>query len=540
MVRRWWPVASMVPLALVVIAALATPLWAAVFGGTLKTVNPKAKSIVIEPKSGGTKTFSVPDSAEVQIDGKKSTLDKLGPGQTVSVTTSKSGTVTKVSARGEAVAKPADDSSDTKPASTPDPDKPEPKKPNTVASAPKPSTGRRPAATAAASGEWNQYGGPNRDNQSPETGLLDSWDGGGPELVWTGTGLGQGYSSVSISDGVIYTMGTEGSNEVVFALSADSGKEIWTARTGGGVFNDGNGNGPRGTPTVDGDFIYALGAHGDLVCLAKDGGRVVWSKNILREYQGNNITWGICESPLVDGNQVVVTPGGRRGTMVALNKNNGNELWTCVAPGNPATAYSSAIIVETGGIRQYVNFTQNSIIGVQSNGTLLWGDDHSANGTANCSSPVAFRDMVFAASGYGKGGAMVRLSKSGRGVTANFAYHSTDMKNHHGGMVALDGYVYGANDNIMACLDMKDGKLAWRDRSPGKCSVVYADGHLYCRNEGGGEMTLVEATPSAYKEKGKFQPPQRSGRPAWAHPVVAAGKLLIRDQDKLLAFNVKK
>lgn len=537
----------------VILSVLAANVLAAVIGGTVQKVG--KNSITLEQKSGGTKSFQVTESAEILVEGKKATLSQVLPGQTVSVTTSKQGTVTKISARGEGTSQAAE----TKPESPKSkPSKPEPKaqepavspaetaetkKPSETVAA-RPSTGNRGPSAKRPAGNtstgWTQYRGPNRENRSSETGLLNKWPDEGPPLAWSVGGLGEGYSSVSLSDDTIFTMGTEGSDEAVFALKLDGGDVLWTAKTGGGVFRDGNGNGPRGTPTLDGDSLYILGANGDLVCLNAATGKAKWSRNILSEFNARNPSWGICESVLIDGNQLICTPGGKGAAMVALNKNNGSTLWTCAVPNDPQAAYASAIIVEVGGIRQYVNFTHNSIIGVEAKtGKLLWGDDHSANGTANCSSPVAFNEYVFAASGYGKGGAAVRLTKAGSGVSANFLYHTSDMKNHHGGMVVLDGYVYGFDEGVLSCLDIKTGKQAWKNRSVGKGAVTYADGQLYCRSEGG-DLALVEASHEGYRENGRFTPPDRSGRPAWAHPVVAAGKLFIRDQARLLAFEVKK
>ncbi|MCC7420275.1 MAG: PQQ-binding-like beta-propeller repeat protein [Planctomycetaceae bacterium] len=529
MSRRSLILTSVASLVAAVMLTATAMLGAAVIGGTVQKVG--KTSLTIQQKSGGTKSFPVTVDTEVTIDGRKTTIDQLKEGQLVTVTTSKSGNATKVAARGEGVAaRPV-----IKQASE-DPIKPEPvvSKPST---SPRAGTSKRGAGVDEAG--WTQYRGPGRANRSGEVGLLTEWSGDGPSMTWVTGGMGEGYSSVSVADDIVYTMGTSGDREMVFAIRLNGDSMLWSTPTGGGIFRENNGNGPRGTPTIDGDNVYALGALGDLVCLNRADGKKKWGKNILKEFQADNIVWGICESVLIDGPNLICTPGGRRGTMVALNKQNGNVVWTAQVPNNPHAGYASAIIVTTGGIRQYVNFTQRGIVGINAaNGTVLWGDDHSANGTANCSSPVAWDDYVFAASGYGKGGAAVRLSKSGKGVDAEFLYHTDDMKNHHGGMVVVDGYVYGFDEAVLTCLDIKTGKVAWKNRSVGKGSVTFADGHLYCRSEGG-EIALVEATPKSYVEKGRFRPEGRSSRPAWAHPVVIAGKLLIRDQDKLIGFDVK-
>jgi outer membrane protein assembly factor BamB len=323
-------------------------------------------------------------------------------------------------------------------------------------------------------------------------------------------------------------------------MEVNTGEPKWKTDIGP-IRRDGAGDGPRCTPTIDGDKVYALGAQGALVCLELKTGRGIWQKNILREYDASNIGWGISESVLIDGEKLICTPGGRNATVVALNKRTGETIWKSAVPGNPAAAYASPIVVEAAGVRQYVNFTHSAIVGVRaSDGEFLWQDNGSANGTANCSTALAFDNYVFSASGYGTGGALVELSPSGDGVTARRVYKTNDMKNHHGGMVHLDGYIYGSNDpGLLVCMEAKTGKVVWQDRSVGKGSLTYADGHLYLRSENG-PMALVEATPQGYREKGRFDQPQRSNHSSWAHPVVAQGKLFLRDMDVLLAYDVRK
>ena len=259
-------------------------------------------------------------------------------------------------------------------------------------------------ARASANADWTQYGGPRRDNRATDTGLLESWPDDGPALIGSAKNLGLGYSSVSFAPGVVLTMGSRGDDEYVICLDADSLEEKWSTRIGK-TRPDGMGAGPRGTPTVDGDRVYALGANGDLACLALADGKPKWGGNILQVFGATNIVWGISESPLVDGDRLVVTPGGKEGTMVALDKRTGKPLWRAVVPGAPQTGYSSIVVVETGGVRQYVNFVHTGVVGVRAaDGRVLWGNEASANGTANCSSPVIWKGNVFSASGYGTGG----------------------------------------------------------------------------------------------------------------------------------------
>jgi outer membrane protein assembly factor BamB len=300
------------------------------------------------------------------------------------------------------------------------------------------------------------------------------------------------------------------------------------------------GNGPRGTPTVDGDKVYSLGGNGDLTCSNTKNGDRVWQVNILKEFDGNNITWGISESVLIDGEKLICTPGGTKGTIVAFDKKTGAVIWSCVAPGTPRAGYSSAIIAEVDGVRQYIQYTHNNVMGVRAeDGEFLWSDDSSANPTANCSTPLYEAGKVFSASGYGQGGAMIELVSANGTTEAKLGYRTNKMESHHGGMVVFDGMVYGSSDpGVLRCVELTTGKVMWQNRSVGKGSLTAADGHLYLRSENG-PLALVELTPAEYRETGRFKQPNRSGAEAWAHPVVSHGKLFLRDQDLLLVYDVK-
>jgi outer membrane protein assembly factor BamB len=195
--------------------------------------------------------------------------------------------------------------------------------------------------------------------------------------------------------------------------------------------------------------------------------------------------------------------------------------------------------VDQGGVRQFIQFTARGTIGIRAaDGKFMWRDDSAANGTANCCAPVAADGMVVTASGYGKGGSMVELSTTGGETSCLFAWHSQDLTVHHGGLVLYDGHIYATNDQALNCVELKTGKLKWKNRSVGKGSLTFAEGRLVVRSEGG-PIALVEATPAEYRELGKFNQPQRSGSPAWTYPVVALGKLFLRDQDKLFVYDVK-
>ncbi len=508
-----------------IIVMCAVPLCAATFFGKIESVDAEARTVVVEgSKTAGKKTFTIPEKASVTVNGKKSEFDVLVEGASVSVTTDSSDKVTRINVKPDAGANARDKS-------------PNVKKPTGTTP---PTTGRVQEFDASGNIEdWPCYGGVNHDNVSRTNGLLKGWPDSGPAEAWTANGLGEGYASVTVADGLVYTMGNVKTNEAVTAIDLETGKIAWQQKTGAASRLQA-GNGPRGTPTYDDGRVYAMGGNGDLTCLEAKTGKQLWRKNILQDFGGSNIQWGISESVLIDGEKLICTPGGANGTIVALNKKSGKPLWRCVVPGKPQAGYSSAIIAEVGGVRQYIQFVHAGVVGVRAeNGEFLWGNDDSANGTANCSSPLFAENMVFSASGYGKGGAMVRLVARGKKIEATHAYHTNKMENHHGGMVLLDGHVYGSSDpGILRCLDLATGDVKWENRSVGKGAITCADGYLYVRSEQG-PVALVEATPSGYNEAGRFDQPNRSGAQAWAHPVVAQGKLFLRDQDVLLVYDIK-
>ena len=385
---------------------------------------------------------------------------------------------------------------------------------------------------------WTQFRGPNRANISHERGLLKSWPAGGPSLLWLRRDLGDGYSTVSVADGMVFTMGNEYGSEMIWALELETGNVLWSQRNGP-IYRNEQGDGPRGTPTFEDGNLYSLGGAGDLSCVNAKTGDPVWQKNILSEFEAINIQWGISESVLIDGERLICTPGGRGATMVALNKHDGGLIWKASVPGDPRAAYASPIAVEVGGVRQYVNFTSHSVVGVRAkDGAFLWEERSSANSTANCSTAIFYNSHIFSASGFGVGGALLRLDPAGDGTKATRVYHTREMMNCHGGMVAIDGHLYGSHESMLTCLELRTGRVAWRNYSVGKGSVTCADGHIYLRSEEG-SVALIEATPAEYREKGRFEQPQRSGGAAWPHPVVAEGKLFLRDSDLLLCYDVK-
>ena len=393
------------------------------------------------------------------------------------------------------------------------------------------------SAASNSSSEWTQFRGPNRLNISPETGLLNSWPSGGPRLVRVIEGLGAGYSSVSISNGVIYTLGSDADSEYLLAFDAEFGEQLWSTRLGR-LRKDGTGDGPRSTPTVDGDHVYGLSAHGDLVCANRSDGSVAWRLNILEEFNARNIGWGISESPLIDGDRLICTPGGRDATMVALDKRTGSVVWTVLHKSQTPAGYASPIRCRLAGVDQYVTFAHHNVFGVDLDGkNVLWSHSEAANGTANCSTPVPWQDSVFYASAYGTGGALVDVSESGSVQQASTNFFTRKMENHHGGMVVVDDHVYGTDGGALTCIDLRTGDIAWQKRSVGKGSVIAADGHLYLRSEQG-PVALVELNASEYVEKSRFDQQHRSEKPAWSHPVICGKRLYLRDWDKLLIYDL--
>ena len=388
------------------------------------------------------------------------------------------------------------------------------------------------AALAQSAANWPQWRGPNRDGISKETGLLKQWPAEGPPLAWKAVGAGRGYSSFAISNGKLYTMGLRGDREFVIAFDVATGKEAWATAHGSAFRND-RGDGPRGTPTVDGDRVYALGGAGDLSALDARTGKVVWTKNILKEFGGSNITWGISESPLVLGDKVLVNAGGRDASIVALNKTNGSVIWKSQSD---EAGYSSGIPVEINGITQVVFFTARRAIGLDSkDGRLLWDYEKPANNVANAATPIVRANRIFISSDYGTGGGVVEIKPDNK---AEEIYFTKDMKNHHSSSVLIGDHLYGFSGSIFTAMRFDTGEVAWRNRSVGKGSLVYADGHLYLLSENG-VVGLVEATPTGYTEKGRFRI-QQDSLPTWAHPVVAGGRLYLRDQDTIYAYDVRE
>jgi outer membrane protein assembly factor BamB len=408
-------------------------------------------------------------------------------------------------------------------------------------------TGAGLAAAAEDLGDWPQWRGPKRDGHSPAVGLLPSWPPGGPELAWKATGLGGGYSSVSLGGGRIYTMGHRDGQQYLLALDGEHGQELWRLAVG----RHGN-EGPNCTPTFDGQRVYALGTEGDLVCCEARSGRELWRKSFARDFGGQMMSgWGYSESPLVDGEKLVVTPGGREAALVALDRRTGRELWRTRLPelgekGGDGAGYSSIVVSTAGGQRQYVQLLGRGVVGVSAtDGRFLWGYNGVANDTANIPTPIVKDDYVFCSTGYGAGSALLEIVRRGNRWEAVEKYFlpGVELQNHHGGMVLVGDYLYGGhghNNGFPICVERATGKIAWRkNRGPGtgSAAVTYADGNLYFRYENG-LVALIAATPTGYQQRGTLEI-AGANQPSWPHPAIADGKLYLRDQDKLFVYRLK-
>jgi outer membrane protein assembly factor BamB len=306
-----------------------------------------------------------------------------------------------------------------------------------------------------------------------------------------------------------------------------------------GGLRDGMGDGPRGTPTVDGERIYTEGGNGDVTCLEAATGKTIWHINLVTDFGGGRPGWGYCESPLIVGELVIVTPGGQKGTVLALNKLTGEKVWQS-GDVKDGAHYASPVLATINGVKQIVQFSGKSVFGVTlADGKRLWEYAAPANGTANCCDPIIEGNLVFASSSYGQGGGLAKIIESSSTQQAEEVYFQKRMQCHHGGMVKIGDHVYSNAGGDLLCMEFMTGKIVWQGRgSNGKGSLIAADGMLYLLGEGH-EMALAEVTPEAYREHGRFKI-SNHGRPSWAHPIVARGRLYIRDQESLTAYDLRQ
>jgi outer membrane protein assembly factor BamB len=403
-------------------------------------------------------------------------------------------------------------------------------------------------AFAARADDWPQWRGPDRTGVSRETGLLKEWPKDGPKLLWELKNIGGGYSTPAVVGERLYLMADHKGEESVLAFAVKDGTKAWATPVGKVGPNKGmQYPGARSTPTVDGDRMYALGSDGDLACLETATGKLVWSKNLKKEFGGRPGMWAYAESVLIDGDVLVCTPGGKKATLVALKKKDGAAVWTCAVPEGDAAGYASAIAVEAGGVRQYVQFLGGGLVGVEAKtGKFLWRYDETRDEAANIPTPVSHDGCVFSSTSR-NGTGLIRL-KAGKGaVSAEQVYYNKTRLNSIGGVVRVGEHVYGTDARgELVCMEFKTGKEKWRHASVGVASLCYADGMLYVRGQGGSgfgrevpaKVALVEASPDGYRERGRFEPPGHGNRPAWPHPVVANGRLYLRDGNVLVCYKV--
>lgn len=406
--------------------------------------------------------------------------------------------------------------------------------------------------TSALAADWPQWRGPNRDGKAVVPGLHMDWEAKPPEHLWTMSGMGEGFAGVSIVSGRLYTTGNFQNGQSVVCVDLARQQELWrTPLTAKAPDHDYRGS--RCTPTVDGDRLYVVTSDGQIACLQTANGKVLWKKNFKQVWNGQMMSgWGYSESPLVDGDRVLCTPGGPAAMIVCLNKVSGKEIWRTAMPysgdkGKDGAGYSSIVISNGAGVKQYVQLVGHGLIGVRAaDGKLLWGYDKVANPTANIPTPICTGDYVFASTGYQTGACLLRLSKAGRdGVDATEVYflNAKTFQNHHGGMVLDGDYIYAGhqhNKGVPICVHLPSGEVRWGGemRAPGEGSaaVLEVNDQLIFRYQDG-PLALISATPKGYELKGTFQPEYQKA-PSWAHPVVVDGKLYLREQDKLMCYKL--
>ena len=394
--------------------------------------------------------------------------------------------------------------------------------------------------------DWPQFRGPKRTGVSTEKGLLKEWPSEGPALVWKCEGVGEGFSSVAVAGHQVFTMGDLEDACYLFAIDRNNGQMQWKVKVG-----EKGGNtaaGPRSTPTVDGQLVYALGHKGELICVSAKDGSDHWRKNLKKDFKGHEGGWNYTESPLVDGEKLVVTPGGSEAAMVALNKKTGAVIWKGVLPkGGESAGYSSIIASDIGGVRQYIQLMSSELVSFSADkGELLWryGVDEKRFGknTANIPTPIVKGDQVFATAGYARGGALLTITNSEGKFDVKEEYWNKELKNKHGGVILVGDHLYGDQDDHGKpwCADFKTGEVKWSRekgaKGSGSASITAADGMLYIHYNDGW-VALVDPTVG-YREVSAFKVPNTKDR-CWAHPVVAGGKLYIREKDVVWCYDVK-
>jgi outer membrane protein assembly factor BamB len=395
-------------------------------------------------------------------------------------------------------------------------------------------------AAAQKTCEWPCFHGPNRTNKSAETGLIKEWLKDGPKLLWTASGLGEGYSSVSSGGGLLYTAGMNNNQTYVFCFDLE-GKPVWKKPNGQAwsttLSYASSYTGARSTPTYDNGVLYHLGERGRLTAFDAKTGDEIWHRELVSDFEVEPPEYGYSESVLIDGNNLFIRPFGKKGFQVCLNKHNGGLIWSNTEISGTA-GYNSMIIDEFGGYRQIIGASSNCFYSVDTRtGKLLWKVDFENQRELNLTDAIVYNEYVFISSGYGKGSMLVKLKSSGKEIIPETIWQSVLMDNHHGGVILHNGYLYGSGSNSRGwfCLDFLTGKQIWK--TDGKGSLTYADGMLYMLDERG-TMKLVRSTPDKYELSGEFKVPEGGEGMYWAHPVVCGGRLYIRHADKLYTYDI--
>ena len=402
-------------------------------------------------------------------------------------------------------------------------------------------------ASLATAADWPQWRGPDRNGISAETGLLQEWPESGPKLLWQAE-VGDGYGAVAVVGDRFYIVGNRGmEEEFVAARSVEDGKQIWSVPLGKVGDPDQRPAYPkaRSTPTIDGGVLYAFSSDGDLAAIQLATGEKLWAGNVRADFGGKPGNWAYGESPLVDDGKVIVTPGGAEATLIAVNKADGHVVWRAAVPGGDVAAYSSPTVVTAAGRKQYVQFLDEGVVGVDAkNGDFLWRYAKTSTGPANIADPISHDGYVYSTNARRFGAGLVRLTQSSGGVSAEEVYFERYAPNTLGGQVLLDGVLYGTNQEGLVAADFMTGKVSWQSEG-GPGSVLYADGRIYVHWESG-EVSLAEATAEAFHEHGRFTPPNAPEHllgpreVSWSYPVVSNGRLYIRDMGTLWCYDVSR
>jgi len=390
------------------------------------------------------------------------------------------------------------------------------------------------AASVAGAADWPQFRGPTRDGLSPETGLMKRWPAGGPKELWSVDGLGIGFSSVAVVDGMVYTTGLIGKEGILFAFDLQ-GNPKW--KVGYGPEWAGSHPGVHTTPTIDGDRLYLMSGMGRIACHNAKTGEHIWHSDTLPRFSGKNIRWGIAESVLIDGEKVICTPGGRGASVVALNKMNGKTIWTSKGLGEPS-GYCSPIAIDVGSKRIVLTLLQQSLVGIDiTNGKVLWTHPNKVSYDINAVTPVYRNGLIYVTNGYRQGGHIFELSADGTSLEKKWSEKSMDV--HHGGVVLVDGCIHGAGTKgTWCCLDLETGKVKFTARLVGKGSAIYVDGLMYGYGENG-RVGLIKINPDGYEMISSFEVTRGSAE-HWAHPAISDGRLYIRHGDVLMCYDIKE